>query len=131
MAAEALRIGEMTGTGDTLARDGRMARNARQLGLYGGEARRVQTPRPGTRVCAGCRAHEARYGFRDERRAERPQTLCFDCFRLEIARREMVAARQARGWNAEQVALPLHAVLEETHRRRRRAQMAARRALGE
>jgi len=131
MAAEALRTDDMTGTGGAQARDGRLGRGARQLGLYGGEARRGQSPRPGTHVCAGCRAREARYGFRDERRAERPQTLCFDCFRLEIARREMVAARLAQSWNAEQVALPLQEVLAETHRRRRRAQIAARRAIGD
>ena len=40
-------------------------------------------------MCAGCRAHEARYGFRDEHddpTSERPRTLCFECFRVEIGR---------------------------------------------
>jgi hypothetical protein len=83
-------------------------------------------------LCAGCRAREARYGFRDEQDpvAERPRTLCFDCFRVEISRRQAVAARLARGWNAEQVRLPLDETLRDLTRRRRRAQIAARHALG-
>src|SRR4051812_31980657 len=64
-------------------------------------------------LCAGCRAREARYGFRDEEdpASERPRTLCFDCFRMEISRRQGVAARLARGWNAEQATLPLEETL--------------------
>ena len=83
--------------------------------------------------CGGCRAKEARYGFRedgDEPPAERPRTHCFDCFRMEIARRRAVAARLARGWNATQVRLPLDETLDALARRRRRAQIAARHALG-
>jgi hypothetical protein len=53
-----------------------------------------------TVLCARCRAKEARYGFRDADRIERSSTLCFECFRLEL------------------------------EHRRRRAQIAARRALG-
>ena len=106
-----------------------------QLGLYG---RGVYRPRPVARVdtthprlCAGCRAREARYGFRDEAhpQADRPQTLCFDCFRMEIARRQAVAAQLARGWNGSQVRLPLDDTLKELSLRRRRAQIAARHAL--
>ena len=85
------------------------------------------------RLCAGCREREARYGFRDEEAdpaADRPRTLCFQCFRVEIGRRQAVAARLARGWNARQVTLPLEHTLEELTRRRRRAQIAARRAIG-
>jgi hypothetical protein len=86
-------------------------------------------------LCAGCRAREARYGFRDEATdeapAERPRTLCFECFRAEIGRRQAVAARLAHGWNATQVGLPLAKTLEDLGRRRRRAQIAARRALAE
>ena len=84
-------------------------------------------------LCAACRAREARYGFRDEHddpQTERPRTLCFECFRVEIARRQAVAARMARGWNATQVGLPLERTLESLSRRRRRAQIAARHALG-
>ena len=85
-----------------------------QLALYGRTAP-AQRPMsaPHTPMCAGCRAREARYGFRDEAEplADRPRTLCFDCFRMEINRRQAVAARLARGWNAQQVSLPL----EETH----------------
>jgi hypothetical protein len=92
-------------------------------------------PRPSRReapMCAGCRAREARYGFRaeeDDPAAERPRTLCFDCFRIEIARRQAARAQLARGWNAQQVTLPLEHTLESLHRRRRRAQIAARHAL--
>jgi len=112
--------------------------NPRQLPLYG---RGFSRPRPVARVgaatyprlCAGCRTREARYGFRDEAhpQADRPQTLCFDCFRMEIVRRQAVAAQLARGWNASQVRLPLDDTLKELSLRRRRAQIAARHALEE
>jgi hypothetical protein len=85
-------------------------------------------------MCAACRAREARYGFRDrdddDPMVERPKTLCFDCFRMEMDRRRAVAEQLARGWNATQSELPLAGKLEEASRRRRRAQIAARRALG-
>lgn len=83
-------------------------------------------------LCAGCREREARYGFQDtdDPTLERPRTLCFECFRMEIDRRQAVAARLARGWNAEQVRLPLEEKLKELSVRRRRAQIAARRAVG-
>jgi hypothetical protein len=84
-------------------------------------------------MCATCREREARYGFRDEDRddptVDRPKTLCFDCFRMELDRRRMVAAQLARGWNATQADLPLAGTLAALHRRRRRAQIAARHAL--
>ena len=82
-------------------------------------------------LCAGCRAREARYGFRDEQDpvAARPRTLCFECFRIEISRRQAIAAQLARGWNAQQVRLPIDEQLDELSRRRRRAQIAARHAL--
>ena len=124
----------------------RQINDGQQLALYGrssnGRARTV--PRVGThprragstgpasrKLCAGCRAREARYGFRDEAhpQADRPQTLCFDCFRMEIVRRQAVAAQLARGWNASQVRLPLDETLKELSLRRRRAQIAARHAL--
>jgi hypothetical protein len=86
-----------------------------------------------TRLCAGCRAKEARYGFRPEGvesgGADRPRTLCFDCFRVEIDRRRRVAQQLAKGWNACQVGLPLEDTLNELSLRRRRAQIAARHAL--
>lgn len=93
------------------------------------ERRRDATPP----LCAACRAREARYGFRDEYddpQTPRPRTLCFECFRVEISRRQAVAARIARGWNATQVTLPLEKTLETLDRRRRKAQIAARHALG-
>ena len=92
-------------------------------------AARANTPP----VCLGCRQHEARYGFRAEDAEpgeDRPRTLCFSCFRVEVNRRQAVAAQLSRGWNAEQARLPLEETLRELTRRRRRAQIAARHALG-
>lgn len=109
-----------------------------QLPLYGPvkpanfrPAGRLRT-RPAAPTCAGCRAREARYGFRreDDPAADRPRTLCFECFRVEVGRRQAVAARLARGWNAKQTALPIDDTLRELTQRRRRAQIAARKALG-
>lgn len=131
MAVDTVQAGVSTGTADVVARAGRTTRRGRQLGLYETEGRRGLARRAVTHVCAGCRAREARYGFRDERTVDRPRTLCFECFRLELTRRELVAARMARSWDAHQVALPLQAVIDDTHRRRRRAQIAARHALGD
>jgi len=100
---------------------------------------RRHTSRPGADrhaappLCAGCRAREARYGFQrqhDDPTTERPRTLCFECFRVELTYRQAVAARLARGWNASQVSLPLEERLTALRRRRGRAQIAARRALG-
>lgn len=113
----------------------RQITDSQQLGLYGRNASRTRpVARVGAappRLCAGCRGREARYGFRDEAhpQADRPQTLCFDCFRMEITRRQAVAAQLARGWNASQVPLPLEDTLKELSLRRRRAQIAARHAL--
>jgi hypothetical protein len=116
-----------------------MAVETGQIELYEGSS---LSPRAGTRpavkLCAGCRAKEARYGFEREPAANtdpglggsRPNTLCFECFRMEIDRRQRVNAQLARGWNAEQVHLPLAETLKELDRRRRKAQIAARHALG-
>jgi hypothetical protein len=76
-------------------------------------------------LCAACAAREARYGFRaegDDPNVGRPRTLCFECFRVEIARRQEAA-------QTVQVRLPLEDTLDALSRRRRRAQIAARRAL--
>jgi len=98
-----------------------------------GEADRAGGAGEARRMCAACQAHEARYGFRDgghDDPIDRPKTLCFDCFRMEMDRRRAVAAQLARGWNATQAALPLSGTLAALSRRRRRAQIAARHALG-
>ena len=102
---------------------------AAQLAL---DARWTARPRPQMRrapqkpvLCAGCRAREARYGFRpdeDDPLVERPRTLCFECFRAEIGRRREAA-------QAIQVRLPIEEIIESLSRRRRRAQIAARHAL--
>jgi hypothetical protein len=76
-------------------------------------------------LCAACKASEARYGFRgdaDDPQVDRPRTLCFECFRVEIGRRQEAA-------RAVQAQLPLEQTLDTLRRRRRRAQIAARRAL--
>jgi len=76
-------------------------------------------------LCAACAAREARYGFRaegDDPHAGRPRTLCFECFRVEIDRRQEAA-------QTVQVRLPLEETLDALSLRRRRAQIAARRAL--
>ena len=114
--------------------------DGRQLALYEGwtAALRARTEvrrrsQHDTALCAGCRAKEARYGFRDaddDPDTERPRTLCFECFRVEIGHRQAVAAQLARGWNAEQARLPLEETLKTLTQRRRRAQIAARHALG-
>jgi hypothetical protein len=95
---------------------------------------RPPSARPARRVkplCAGCRAKEARYGFRNEELPESSRTLCFDCFRLEIVRRQERAEQIARARNATQrLELPISETLNEIDRRRRRAQIAARHALG-
>ena len=92
----------------------------------------AHAPHP-PQLCAACRAREARYGFRpaheDDPTIERPRTLCFECFRMEMDRRRVVAAQLARGWNATQAKLPLADRLETLARRRGRAQIAARHAL--
>jgi len=76
-------------------------------------------------LCASCQAKEARYGFRpheDDPQLDRPRTLCFECFRVEIRRRQEAA-------QMVQVRLPLEQTLEVLSLRRRRAQIAARHAL--
>jgi hypothetical protein len=106
--------------------------DGRQLELYEGSAApsRALPPRSVAMLCAGCRAKEARYGFRDDERSERPRTLCFECFRMELDFRQRLTAQLARGWNARQAPLPIADTLHELTTRRRRAQIAARHALG-
>lgn len=103
-----------------------------QLGLYERAISkpRALPPRPVAQLCAGCRAKEARYGFREDAGPVRSRTLCFECFRMELDFRQRVAAQLARGWNAQQARLPLIDTLEELTARRRRAQIAARHAIG-
>lgn len=108
-----------------------------QPGLYDKGPRRARpraVPRrpveqPG--LCAACRAGEARYGFRvdgDDPLTERPRTLCFECFRMAIDRRQRAVTRLVQDQN-EQRLMPLEARLEALSLRRRRAQIAARKAL--
>jgi hypothetical protein len=106
---------------DLYARDSRTRRQRSSLRRV---ARRV------TPLCAGCKEKEARYGFRDEDLLEGSRTLCFECFRLEILRRQEQAAQLARARSARQLELPLSERLNQIDRRRRRAQIAARHALG-
>ena len=90
-----------------------------QLALYGGSRAKARVrpsadPPSGTLPLCRLSHARARYGFRDkddDPSALRPRTLCFDCFRMEITWRQDVAARLARGWNAQQTQLPLEATL--------------------
>jgi len=116
----------------------RAVEDARQSGRRQGRSEPHSHPRsqPASqpKLCAWCQAKEARYGFRPEgveaATTDRPRALCFECFRAELDRRRRVAERMAKGWNASQVGLPLEDTLNELTRRRRRAQIAARHALG-
>jgi hypothetical protein len=95
--------------------------------VHSGVARvgRTSDRRAGTILCQSCHGREARYGFRTQHDPEldRPRTLCFECFRLEMSRRQEAA-------RAIQVQLPLEQRLDAIHKRSRRAQIAARHALG-
>ncbi len=130
MAAEALAV---EAAQIELYEDGSPSGRAVPSGPEHGEG-----PRRAAKLCAGCRAKEARYGFVREAGESalagigggRPNTLCFECFRMEIDRRQRVAAQLARGWNAEQARLPLADTLKDLDLRRRRAQIAARHAIG-
>jgi hypothetical protein len=111
-----------------------MAAHARQLELYDRPFVTLREPvlrrlavlvKP---LCAACHAKQARYGFRGEEGLDPPCTLCFECFHAEINRRQEIAARRARRRYAEQWELPLDAC-RQADLRRRRAQIAARRAL--
>jgi hypothetical protein len=59
----------------------------------------------------------------DDPDVERPRTLCFECFRVEVARRQELA-------RTVQVRLPLEETLKSLNHRRRQAQIAARKAAG-
>jgi hypothetical protein len=86
---------------------------------------KVERPAHTPLLCASCQAKEARYGFRpheDDPMLDRPRTLCFECFRVEIRRRQEAV-------QMVQVRLPLEQTLEALSLRRRRAQIAARHAL--
>lgn len=101
-----------------------LARMARPVPVRPGRSRES---REDPVMCASCRAREARYGFRpshdDDPLVERPRTLCFACFRVEMGRRQEAA-------RAIQALLPLDRTLDTLRRRRRRAQIKARHALG-
>ena len=114
-----------------------MAAPARQLELYDPPSSAFREPLHGFRriarvvkpLCAACHAKPARYGFRDAEGVPAASTLCFECFHMEITRRQEIAARLARMRRVRQGDLPLDEV-GQAHLRRRRAQIAARRALG-
>ena len=123
---------------DQQGQQDQLSQQGQQLALHNGwmaALRRSTAAVPVSRpvLCAGCREREARYGFRDaedDPATDRPRTLCFSCFRVELTRRQAVKDRLARGWNAQQASLPLEETLKALTLRRRRAQIAARHALG-
>jgi len=99
---------------------------ARTTGARALDVHRRSAQQP--RLCAGCRGAEARYREGDDDPlADRPRTLCFDCFRVRILRSQTVAARLTRGWNAQQ---EQQERIRALSLRRRHAQIAARHALG-
>ena len=129
MAQALPQTGQVEGGRQLALHEGWMAGMRARAGMPGAVRGRANA----APLCAGCREKEARYGFRDEDgdpAADRPRTLCFSCFRVELGRRQAVAAQLARGWDARQESLPLEETLNELTRRRRRAQIAARHALG-
>jgi len=113
--------------------DGQLALRGFRASARGVQLRVDARGRQEAPLCAGCRAKEARYGFRpdgdDDPTLDRPRALCFECFRVEVTRRQLIRDRMARGWNAKQVGLPLQETLQALDKRRRRAQIAARHAL--
>jgi len=129
-AIEQVRVNNAAVAESRDAVSGQLALSDTWMRVRAAAMRRAATEPP---LCAGCRAREARYGFRqdDQDPLERPRTLCFECFRMELARRQAAAAQRARGWNAEQEPLPLEDTLNALSHRRRRAQIAARRVLGD
>jgi hypothetical protein len=106
--------------GDVVRRPNRCAIGNRRQGV-----------RPVMVLCRACLAKEARYGFRDPDLVERPGTLCFECFRLELERRQRPGSPRTRRPFDTGDRRSLAQTLEELSRRRRRAQIAARRALGD
>jgi hypothetical protein len=102
--------------------------------------RPVDAPGSEEARCAECRAKEARYGFRSDPSGagdppfSRPSTLCFECFRAEIARRRGASSvpppRPPRPVHTSPGDTELARTLESLSLRRRRAQLAARSALG-
>src|SRR5436190_20484812 len=64
-------------------------------------------------LCAGCREREARYGAQDPDapELERPRTLSFECFDMDIDRRLSAEQQSARRWYAVQAELSLDAKL--------------------
>lgn len=85
--------------------------------VHSGVARvgRATDRRAGTILCQSCHGREARYGFStpQDPQIERPRTLCFECFRLEMSRRQEAA-------RAVQVQLPLDQRLDAICARRAR-----------
>jgi hypothetical protein len=76
-------------------------------------------------LCATCHEREARYGFATPDHAERPRTLCFECFRLALERRQQPATRRDEALDETALANTLEALAVRRHR----AQIAARRAM--
>jgi hypothetical protein len=71
-------------------------------------------------LCQGCRRRRALFSYRGFVKADRSHTLCFACYRSELQRAE---ARRLRGAATDPI------IYEDLERRRRHAQLAARRAL--
>jgi hypothetical protein len=53
-------------------------------------------PRPAVVLCATCGMKKARYGLRIDEQTDRPRSFCFECFLLELQRRRRRAQIAAR-----------------------------------
>ena len=87
----------------------RARHRARQLALFpepAFDARRTrfaarlgqpsQTVRPAVVLCVTCGMKQARYGFQDDEQKDRPGSFCFECFLFELQRRRRRAQIAAR-----------------------------------
>ena len=84
-----------------------VSNRARQLSLFKDTNGSCRSTLPGSRdlfrlatlpvraLCTGCRAKEARYGFRDADLLEAPSTLCFECYWLQLEQRQRTASKDA------------------------------------
>jgi hypothetical protein len=99
--------------------------------------RRRRLIRVGTRLCLACGERRALFSYRGAVKADHDHNLCFECFRAESNR---LRARGLATW-ADRAPLPVVAptpsrmigdragLMDDLQARRRRAQIAARRAI--
>ena len=103
------------------------------LPARGGRAGRAHQLRNSRSPVRRLPRQEARYGFRDDPdddpRLERPRTLCFGCFRVELSRARPWPREWHEGGTARRSRCHWPRRSKTSNLRRRRAQIAARHAL--